>query len=168
MKTYSIFTRNKTNSSNYTLIISVFWINITKNKVYLWYRQRSNLCEKNREVNFGNSVAKILRKSMREERNDVTILSLVTSFLSPLSLFFLEFRQPYYQNLLIFSIFQINLKSVHITNKFYFFIFCNIHPNDSNHNLKWEKKVVNFPHVKIELWRTITIHKSPCIWFCYA
>ena len=47
----------------------VFWLNITKNEVYLWYGHCSNLFGKiMREANFGNCVAKILRKSMRNER----------------------------------------------------------------------------------------------------
>ena len=41
----------------------------------------------------------------------------VILFLSPLSYFFLEFRQWYYQNSLLSSYFQINLNSNHITNK---------------------------------------------------
>ena len=40
-----------------------------KNEVYLWYEYCSSLFRKTkREANFGKSVAEILRKSMREER----------------------------------------------------------------------------------------------------
>ena len=40
-----------------------------KNEVYLWYGHSSNLVGKmRREKNFDNSVAEILRKSMREGR----------------------------------------------------------------------------------------------------
>lgn len=44
-----------------------------KNWVYLWYRYCSNLFgEIRKEVNFGNGVTKIPRKSKRVERNDMT------------------------------------------------------------------------------------------------
>ena len=47
----------------------VFWLNIAKNRVYLWYVYCSNLFgEIRREANFGNGIAEILRKSKREER----------------------------------------------------------------------------------------------------
>ena len=69
---------------------------------------------------------------------------------------------PKFAYLLIFL--KINLKPIAQIN----FIFCNIHPNDFDHSSKRKKKVVNFPHVEIELWRTITIHKlltkRKCIW----
>ena len=44
----------------------------------------------------------------------------ITSFLSPLSYFFLEFRQWYCRNSLLFSFWQISLNSTHITNKLHF------------------------------------------------
>ena len=57
---------------NCSMIMSlgVFWLNIAKNEVYLWsYGHYLNLFGKmRREADFGNGVAKILRKSMREER----------------------------------------------------------------------------------------------------
>ena len=44
-------------------------MNIVKNKVYLRYGYYSNLFKKiKRKANFINSVVKILRKSIREER----------------------------------------------------------------------------------------------------
>ena len=44
----------------------------------------------------------------------------ITSFLSPLSYFFLEFRQWCCRNSLLFSFWQISLNSTHITNKLHF------------------------------------------------
>ena len=54
-------------------VIGVFWLSITpkkkKKEVYLWYEYCSILLRKmRREANFGKSVAEILRKNMREER----------------------------------------------------------------------------------------------------
>ena len=47
----------------------IFWLNIVKNGVYLWYQYYSNLFRKmRREANFGNIIAEILRKIRREER----------------------------------------------------------------------------------------------------
>ena len=51
------------------LWLNTTWLNIVKNEVYLWYVYCSNLFGKmRREVNFGNTIAEILRKSRREER----------------------------------------------------------------------------------------------------
>ena len=62
-------TKNKGEKVATGNVIRVFWLNIAKNWVYLWYMYCSNLFGKmRREVNFGNGVAEILRKSMREER----------------------------------------------------------------------------------------------------
>ena len=47
----------------------IFWLNIVKNGVYLWYQYYSNLFRKmRREANFGNTIAEILRNIRREER----------------------------------------------------------------------------------------------------
>lgn len=67
------FTRGKKKKVFWSIKKWLFWLNIIKNWVYLWYRYCSNLFEKIRkEVNFGNGVTKIPRKSKRVERNDVT------------------------------------------------------------------------------------------------
>ena len=51
------------------MIFRVFWLNIVKDEVYLWYRYCSNLFRKmRREANFDKTMVKILRKSRREER----------------------------------------------------------------------------------------------------
>ena len=51
------------------LLMIVFLPNIGKNRVYLWYVYCSNLfrCLR-REINFGNNIVEIVRKSKRDER----------------------------------------------------------------------------------------------------
>ena len=47
----------------------VFWLNIVKNEVYLWYEYCSNLFgEMGREANFSNTIIEILWKSRKKER----------------------------------------------------------------------------------------------------
>ena len=62
-------TIQKTISNNTYWFERVFWLNIAKNQVYLWYGHCLKLFRKiRREVNFGNGVAEILRESMRKKR----------------------------------------------------------------------------------------------------
>ena len=73
---------------NCTIFNWVFWLNIVENWVYVWYRYCSKLFEKLRkESEFCNTVAEILTKSIREERQvmwweDLNFDNLITEILA--------------------------------------------------------------------------------------
>ena len=97
-----------------SLLLSSFFLNYDQSHLDEYYKKwslfvvlASNLFLKNEEISkfrqYGCRNSK--KNNERWERNDLMRESIVTSFLSHLSYFFLKFRQHYYRNLLFFFFF---------------------------------------------------------------
>ena len=68
-KTYIVYINIFKIFTHFYACSRVFWLNIAKNQIHLWYKYCSKWFGKmRRKVNFDNDVAKVLRKSMRKNR----------------------------------------------------------------------------------------------------